>query len=177
MQPYQEKDEAEGDVTNRSPEELFPVLPWNADSRLFVWHVTATWPENPPSKWDHPDSDWEAFGRFFQALSWQEGDSLQISYAELAVLFVVRGYKCHVMIDEHCTFRQLIRWLQGRISFCRRKLDFPFHPGCHVLVGENNALWSNPRSCTFLFELRVTAAHCHNPKSFGTVSFNVKFSL
>ena len=138
VQPFQEAEEESRDVRHRTPRELFPALPWDAVAQEFRWTMQQPWPAQPPSRWDLPEADWEALGTFAHKVKWKESPELQISYAELAILFVLRGGRCHLFHDEHVTFRTIIRWLQGRLSFCRRKLSFDLHPGSHVPRDHNS---------------------------------------
>ena len=101
----------------------------------YTWTFQQVWPSQPPLRWDFPTEDWEALGVFVHKVKWKVSPERQISYAELAVLFVLKGGRCQLMQDEHVTFRAIIRWLQGRLSFCRRKLSFALHPGLHVPRG------------------------------------------
>lgn len=132
VQPYQEEEVESHDVKNRAPRDLFPALPWDSVATEFNWTMRHSWPPQPPSRWELPIEDWDALGTFVARVKWKESPELQISYAELAVLFLLYGGRCHLSHDEHATFRTIIRWLQGRLAFCRRKLLFDLHPGRHT---------------------------------------------
>lgn len=109
-------------IVHYSPQQLFPALPWDSKPEAFPWKCAAAWPKVLPRKLQFSDEDWSNFVFFVYQLGWQQATHLQISLAELAVLFAIRGFKCHVLSDEHCTFKSLIRRLQGCLAFSRRIL-------------------------------------------------------
>lgn len=75
------------------PGNCSPTCPGMHNAQISSGIFGHSWPAQPPQKWEASIEDWKNYGGFFQQAHWKECDSLQISYSEIAVLFVLRGGK------------------------------------------------------------------------------------
>ena len=78
--------------------------------------------------------DWEHLTTFVATTDWS------ISFADVTILFFVRGYKMDILRHERCTFQQIICGVQGWLTFLGKTFKFSlslslcvspsWNPGC-----------------------------------------------
>ena len=92
---------------------------WNPSSRVFTWKAKFPRKVDPPKKCMLEASDWQIFLRFVRSLRWKVCEDEMTSFAELACLFVLRGYKWSYFDPDKTTFTELIPAIRIFFSLLR----------------------------------------------------------
>lgn len=131
LPPKDLESDEEPDVEAIGPEQRFPLLPWVDDSARYTWTVPFVFDAQPVVGWTTSQCDWLQFTTFLQGLKWWVDESARISYAELAILFLCKGFRLDAFQDEFCTFKSLICCVKKWFGLLQRKGLSPLHPGKH----------------------------------------------
>ena len=109
--------------------DFFPNWNWNAASRSFGWKAKFSLNVPPPERCALDNSDWKTFLQFLRALKWKCAEGEMTSFAELACLFVLKGFKWSWFDPDSTTFTDLIPAIRKAFSVLRHVETNLFFPG------------------------------------------------
>ena len=125
---FETRDEV--DLTNENDIiSYFHGWKWTETISSFKLRIRLQPSQLPPPKWGLPEDDWITFKEFLCHLQWQKGSALSISYAELACLFALRGYKLTAYDEGTTLFSDLIPTIKRAFFWCRNLDAFERFPG------------------------------------------------
>ena len=95
---------------------------WFWEDKCKHYNVRIAIPDGctPPAKWTFSPEDWNTFVRFLRQLRWTSDPAMMVSYAELACVFAVRGYKWSSYNDGVTLFSELIPQVRKAFFWLRR---------------------------------------------------------
>ena len=102
---------------------------WHETISSFKVQIRFSQTSDQPTKWGLTADDWNVFKTFVCQLRWQKGSTLSVSYAELACLFALRGFKWTSYVPGETLFSDLIPSIKRAFFWCKNLAEFTKFPG------------------------------------------------
>ena len=125
----------------------FPKLGWHAKKHTFPWKPSFAKNLPEPKKWPMSATEWKACATYCHQMRWQENADASVSFAELALLFWLRGYKFDDMDPATTSFRDVMKKLRRALCIMHKLPAGPFFPGTWENSLNRNCGKSLPAGC------------------------------